>query len=42
MLTIYSDLAIRTKDRVAWARWAQDLVSTAHQTIDVTLKLTRA
>ncbi len=36
MLTIYSDLALRTKDRVAWAKWAKDLVCAAHRTIDVT------
>ena len=40
MLTMYSDLEIRTKDRVAWAQWAQDLVSAAHQTVDFYLKLT--
>lgn len=36
MLKIYSDLALRTKDRVAWAKWAKDLVCAAHRTIDVT------
>ena len=36
MLTIYSDLEIRTKDRVAWAKWANDLVCAAHRMIDVT------
>lgn len=31
VLTIYSDLTIRTEDRATWARWASDLVRPARQ-----------